>query len=146
MAEPDIRIVGAEKLQRVARKLKETGDKELRKELYSGIQRAAKPVKAAMQAAARAQLPKAGGLNNFVADGKFSVSTKAGSNPGVTIKAKKGGGADRGRIRHPVFGNKAVQVTQQVDSGWFTQTGKDAAPVVRAELLKVIDDVARKIK
>jgi hypothetical protein len=144
MPDPDIRVVGAERFGVVARKLKDVGDKDLRKELLKGLQEAAKPLKVAVANSARAKLPKRGGLAEFVASGKVTVNTRAGANPGITIKSQRGSGADKGTVRHPVFGSE-VWVGQPVSPGWFTQTLTDAAPAVREELVKVIDDVAKKV-
>lgn len=145
----DISIEGADRLADVARRLKETGDQDLRKELYRGINRATTPLKNAAKDAARSELPKRGGLNEFVASARLSTSSRGGNNPGVRITARKAGhdvrAIDRGRVRHPVFGNRGVWVNQQIKPGWFTKTLEDGAPVVRRELVDVLDNVARRL-
>lgn len=144
----DLRVDGADQLARVAKVLRTTGNATLRRELYAGIQRATKPLKAAAKDAARAQLPKRGGLNEFVAGSKLATRSRGGGRtPGVRITATKTGGhdlraIDNGRLRHPVFGNRAAWVTQSVKPGWFTKTMQDGAPVVRKEIVSVLDDVA----
>lgn len=146
----DITFTGADRLESVARDLKQAGATQIRKDLLKGIQRATKPMQRAAKEAARQKLPQRGGLNVFVASSKFSTSTRtAGKNPGVAIKVKKSGhdirAIDRGRLRHPVFGNKNVWVDQQITPGVFTETFEDGAPSVRKELLDVLEDVAKKI-
>lgn len=146
--ESSLRIEGAEQLERVARELKDLGDKDLRKELFRGFNRATKPLKAAVRASAEVRLPKRGGLNRFVASSRLSTRTRAtGKNVGVRIVAAKGDSdveaIDRGRLRHPVFGNRKVWVTQQVTPGWFTAPLVAGERIVQYELLKVLDDVER---
>jgi hypothetical protein len=147
----DLRITGANELGDLARDLKRAGDKELRRDLMRGIQRAGKPLKEAAQRAALTELPKAGGLNEFVASGKFSVRTRtAGRNPGVRLSGAKAGhdirAIDLGRLRHPVFGG-GTWVSQSIKPGWWSDTLSDARVLtpVRQELLQVFDDVARRL-
>jgi hypothetical protein len=146
----DLRIVGANRLGEVAAQLKAAGDRELRRDLLRGIQRAGKPLKAAAREGALRNLPSTGGLNEFVADAKVSVRTRsAGRNPGVRLTGKKSGhdlqAIDRGRVRHPVFGNRRAWVNQSVRAGWWTEALQDAAPKVRQELVEVVEDIARRV-
>lgn len=144
----DLRIRGAEQLGDLAKQLRAAGDsgKGIRRELYAGINRATKPLKAEAKQAAASKLPKSGGLAAVVAKSKLSTRTRAGRDPGVTITAKGVGmTTDRGYVRHPVF-NTGAWVRQSVPSGWFTETMRDAAPAVRKELLEAMDDVADKIR
>jgi hypothetical protein len=84
-----------------------------------------------------------------VARSKFRVKTRsAGRSPGVRVTAV---GVDArvdrtGKVRHPVYGNRRVWVTQQVKPGWFTDPMEAGAPAVRRELLVVIATVARKVE
>lgn len=150
----DIVIKGADDFARLARDLRAIDDKELRREFYAGINRATKPLKADAKASARRDLPKRGGLNEFVAKTSLTTRSRGGQNPGVRIvarKSKKGGrksdvdAIDRGRLRHPVFGNRRVWVEQRVRPGWFTEPMEAGAGPVRRELLGVLDDVKRKV-
>lgn len=143
----ELRIKGAEQLGDLARDLRAAGDsgKGLRRELYSGINRATKPLKAEAQKAAASRLPKSGGLAALVARSKFSTRTRAGRDPGVTITVKGSGlTTDRGYVMHPVF-KSGAWVRQSVPGGWFSDTMRGAAPTVRKELLEAMDDVAAKI-
>lgn len=147
----DLTISGADRLERIGRQLKASGNKDLRKELLAGIQRAAKPLKAVAQEAARSELPKKGGLNEFVASGKWSVRTRSGGrNPGVTVVGKKSGhdvaAINRGRLRHPVFGHRAVWVTQTIRPNLITDALAKRAPDVRGELVKVLDRIADEVR
>lgn len=184
-----IQVVGADSLRVLARDLKKAGDKDLRKELYSGLNRATKPLEEAARRSAAGNLPSSGGrvrkrrtkkgtvtiygvdyftrktvslkttkASGSVADRaaamRFSVKSRAGRNPAVTVVAvdRKGKSVDlneldQGRLKHPVYGNRKVWVTQPVKAGWWTDA-LNAAPVlndVREEVVRVIGTVAAKL-
>lgn len=144
----EVRIQGAEKLAVVGKQLRATGNKDIRKEMYRGLRRAAKPLAADARENARRTLPKAGGLNERVARSKFRVSVRAaGRNPGVRITAA---GLDarldtQGRTRHPLFGNREWWYEQKVKPHWFEIPMRAGAPKVRRELEQVVDEIAKKL-
>lgn len=146
----EISIEGADRFKATARALKAYGRGDLRKELYRGINRAAKPLKLNAKQRARTVLPRGGGLAKRVA--RTSLRTKAlagGRNAGVRIVAQPNAVSDplsinRGRVVHPTYGHEPF-VVQQVTPGWFTKPMEDGAPVVREEMLKVIDTVGKKL-
>ena len=147
----DISVRGANQLADLAKDLKAAGYKELRRELYRGISRAMKPLAEEARKSARENLPRRGGLNEVVASSRFTARSRmAGRNPGVRlVGAKKGhdlSAIDRGRLRHPVFGND-WWVTQIIEPGWFTDGLSDSVVVapVRKEILRAMDDVARRL-
>lgn len=150
-------MTGADQLAHVAKQLRAAGaeGKAIRKELYAGLQRATKPLRADMITHAAATMPKRGGLSKRVARSKVSTRTTGGGrNVGVriTVKgpAKTGGGQvdarsiDRGRLRHPTFGHRPY-VNQQVTPGAFSEPFDAAAPLVRKELVKAVDTVAKRL-
>lgn len=145
----DLTIHGVDQLQAVTRALREIGDKDLRRELYKGLNRATKPLKEKAKDAARSKLPRRGGLNDYVAAATIRTSSRGGgANPGVSLKVTKGKhdlkAIDQGKVRHPVFGHGPM-VTQSVTPGWFTKTLEDSADPVRKELVDVLDDMAKKV-
>lgn len=151
MASLDIKVVGADRLARLSRALKDAGDKELRRELGTGLRRAARPMRDTFKAGALGFLPHRGGLAEEVAEGmRFTTKVSTGKSPAVRITASLPGhdlpAIDRGRLRHPVFGNQHNWVTQQIRPNFWTDSGYVAAPAVRAELVKAIDAVARKLE
>jgi hypothetical protein len=151
MASVDIRVVGADKLARLSRALKDAGDKDLRRELGAGLRRAARPMRETFKAGALGFLPHRGGLAEEVAVGmRFTTKVGTGANPSVRITASLPGhdlpAINRGRLRKPVFGNRKVWVTQQIRPGFWTDSGYVAAPAVRVELVKAIDAVAAKLE
>lgn len=146
----DVTVQGADDLARLSRRLKEAGDKDLNRELRKGIQRATKPLKEAAKRSARERLPKRGGLNEWVAKSKFSVRTSSSQRSArVRLVASRGKtderAINRGRLRHPVFGNRKVWVTQDVTPGWFTKPMVEGLAPVQREVLKVMDDITKKV-
>lgn len=145
-----LRVTGANQLAEVGARLKESGDKGLRKELLRGINRSLKPAKAKVKEAARRDLPRGGGLNVFVASARIGSRTRvAGRNPAVFLTGRKSGhdlrAIDRGRVRHPVFGNREVWVNQEVKPGWWSQTLAGEVPAIRRGVIDTLDDVARRL-
>lgn len=159
----DVRVSGADELERIARKLKETGNKDLRKELHRGLARAAKPMRAAGRRAALDELPARGGLAKKIAASRYSTKTRStGKKVGVRVTAKgpknAGGGEidirslNRGRLRHPVYARgddrkKWTWVDQAVPPGWWEDAMQIAADeVVRDEMLAVLAEISRKLE
>jgi hypothetical protein len=152
----DFRVMGANQLEKLARDLKANGDKNLRKIMLAKLRQAGSPLKVIAKQAALERLPKAGGLNEFVAASTFSLRTRTtGQNVGVKLTGRKRGhdirSTDAGRLRHPVFarggGAENVWVMQAIKPGWFTDS-LDAQTVLapmRKEMLAVLDEVTRRI-
>ena len=145
----DLQIKGADQLGDLAKALRAAGTegKGLRKELYAGMNRATKPLRATAQERAATDLPQEGGLAALVSKRKGSTRIRTGKNPSVTITfGGTGASTDRGFVRHRVFG-RGPWVVQRVDgAGWFTGTMRAGAPTVRKELIQAIDNVADQIK
>lgn len=145
----DLSIKGTDELGDLAKALRAAGDsgKGLKRELYRGMNRATKPLRAEAQKAAASRLPQSGGLAARVAKTKMTTRILTGRNPGVSIQPKGTAlSTDRGYVKHPVFGNKGRWVTQTVEGGWFSDTMRGAAPSVRKELIQAMSDVADQIK
>jgi hypothetical protein len=144
----------------LAIRLKAAGDGGLRRELLAGLRAGVRPVIPALQAAARADLPKGGGLNEWVAASKFSVRNRLSPftagvqivNQSKTGTSRRGGsgsvqfGSDRGVVRHPVFGHKDRRWTEtKVRGGWFTDTVEQHLPQITAEVTAVLTGVAERL-
>jgi hypothetical protein len=52
---------------------------------------------------------------------------------------------DRGRLRHPLYGNRRHWYDQKVTPGWFTKTLQRQAERVRRELIGVLTDISKKL-
>ena len=134
-----------DKLDLVVRTLRDLGDKDLARELSKGLNRATKDLKADAKAEAGRRLPQRGGLAARVAGAKLSTRRRSGRNPGVRIQAAgmaQLSGMDAGQVKHPVFGNRDVWVTQQIAGGWFSDPMEAGGPAVARAVEAVLDDVA----
>lgn len=145
----DFEIHGADQFLALSKALKHAGRTELRKELNKAMRTGAKPLIPKARASAMARLPQRGGLAQQIAKEPTRVQTRTGKDPGVrVVVGKKRGGAraaNRGVIRHPVFGNRDVWVDQQVRPGWFDEPMAASAPEIRKALEQGIEDVAAKV-
>lgn len=150
-------VVNADDIEALMRRLrKHASAKELRKELYSGLNRVSKPVREEMKQATGEPpvLPTEHGLQSL-AEKKQSVtaSVTGGRNAGLRIRAKGRKGFDlgsvyrTGRLRHPVFGNRNVWVTQSqgVQPKWMDPTFEEQRGPVSKEMIDVLEGVARKV-
>src|SRR5689334_337574 len=108
----DFSIRGADDFQKLSKALKAAGKTEMRKTLHKGMKDAVKPLIPKARASARSTLPKAGGLNKLVASASIRPQVRTGRNAyGVRVVVGDKAGAraaNRGVLRHPVFGNRAV--------------------------------------
>lgn len=148
----NIEVRGLEKFEKVAKELKRVGDKELRKELYSALNRATKPMRTNAKKAARDTFPKAGGLNKRIGSARLSTRGRiVKGDPRVEVVAK---GMDqlalidqKGVVRHPVFGNRKRWTTQPIPEaeGWFTKAMLDGKQDAQREIVRTLDDVAKKL-
>ena len=144
----DFKVTGANDFLRLSKALKAAGEKELRAALNKGLRDAAKPLIEDVREAAQRELPHSGGLAALVSGGKFRVQVRTGARTAgvrITGSGQALSGADKGLIRHPVFGNRAVFVEQRVDGGWFSDTLNEKAPGVRPALEAALEDVAKQI-
>lgn len=147
----DVRVEGAENLERLAARLKEAGRKDLRKELLASIRKATKPVVQDVRASALDTLPSRGGLAALIAASRLGTQTRlSGKRVGVKLKASNAHdikGMDQGRLRHPLFGRKHWYL-QSVPAGWFSQPIEESAPEIRSEIGKgmtrITNQIARK--
>jgi hypothetical protein len=139
-----IEVQGADQLARLAKQLKEAGDKGLQKELAQAINRALKPVKADIKASA-GTLPSRGGLAARVA--RTPLRTRR-SKSGLRLVAKGTLSLyhlDKGMIRHRKGGDINAGKVQRTQPGWWTTPTEAAAPEVRRELVAAMDAVAKKV-
>lgn len=139
----DVRVDG-DQLRRVRAELNRLGDKELKKALFAGLNRATKPMREAALREATVRLPRRGGLAQRVArQTRLGTSSSRG---GVAIFGRNRSQArlmDQGLVRHPVYGNREVWATTRFEPGWFTDPMQAGAPTARREVIALLDEVAR---
>lgn len=146
----------------LARHLKDTGQGELRKALYKGINDAARPLARRIRNLEHLKpyMPDRYAAI-LAADLSVTVSKRASeSSPGVVLVAKsaarleqgrKVGWIDQGFINHPVFATGPREEWRWVNRqtggmkpGFFSDPVRDCAPQVRAEIFRQMTEVARK--
>lgn len=138
-------IDGVENLGKLARALNKAGRKDLKKELYSALNRATKKPRAEVPRRALATLPRRGGLAARVAKAKLSTR-RIRSGVRVTDRGTLHLSAiDAGRVRHPVFGNEAVWVLQRVKPGFFSVPMRKSAGPARREIERALARIANQI-
>ena len=141
----DFEIRGAQDLTVLAKRLKDAGRNDLRKELLKGIRESGADTVLKIRDSALENLPRRGGLAAKVAAEKASVrASYAASGARVSLRRKRGRGLNAGRLRHPVYGNRSVWVQQLVSAGWFDDPVRDAAPDIRRKIAVVVKRVTDK--
>lgn len=121
---------GFKQLEIAAARLRAAGDGRLKNRLRASVRSITAPLIQDVRQAADKDLPKKGGLNKWVADGKFTTSTLLSANTvGVRIIRKGQFSGDAQTFRHPVFGVWRPGVApQHVDMKWFYGTLAERAP------------------
>lgn len=142
----------AQEFRDLARNLALVGAGELRQELYTAINDAAKPVLARIRRDMPDYMPDryAGTLD---ADLSLSVSKQTGvDTAGVALtgrsrlQQRKLRRVDSGLLTHPLFGNREHWYTQTdgMEAGFFTRPAEESAPRVREAILAAMARIADK--
>ena len=114
------------------------------------LRAAAKPVAENIQESARESLPHAGGMNEYIASRKPTVSVRTtGRQAGVSIKySGPGRYSNQSGWRHPVFGRrdrKWAETTVPEAEGWWERGGRKGTPQAQIAMRAVLNDVAAEI-
>lgn len=141
----DFTVTGADDFYRLSKALKAAGRGDLRKELNKALRNATKPLIRKTRQAALDKLPQRGGLARSIAKAPQRVQVRTGQQTAGVRIVGKGASLDRGRFRHPVFGNREVFVEQTVEPGWFSETLAAGAPEVRPEIEQALESIAQQI-
>ena len=142
----DFEIRGAEELEKLARRLKETGSGDLRKELLRGIRNAGADTIPEIRKGMLEELPSRGGFAAKAARDPIAVRTRtSGKSAGVRIERKRGAGLNRGRLRRPLFGNREHWFEQRVPTGWYDRAIEGDGPEIQRKVLNVMQDIAKKL-
>jgi hypothetical protein len=149
----ELRIEGADKFGKLAEALRVVGAGELRAELYRGINRAVKPLTETVKKSTPQFLPRRYAIE-LSKTLRIKANRRAGKNPAVYLVARaytpRGTERDlaslnRGRLRHPLYGNRQYWIDQDVSPNWWTDPLLGGVEQVRKELVGVLDDVAGKL-
>lgn len=139
-------------LRAQAARLKSAGELGVRRAMIRNLRAAAKPITEDIQDSARESLPKAGGLNEAVANQKPKVAVRAtGRTAGVSIRSKvKGNYTNTGQWRHPVFSSDRKRWVKQPQSfpeakDWWRRGAEKGALPAKATMSRILDEVAAEI-
>ena len=145
-----ISVRGADDLADLGRALRESGDRELRRELFRALNRATKEPKAAAKKELSSVLPS--GSRIHFAGLRLNTRTRvSGRWPGVRVQSGKSNhdwaALNRGRLRHPLFGRRGPGqwFNTSIEPGWFSRPMGAAVDQMRGEILTAIDDVRRRV-
>jgi len=146
-----IRVEGGNALGELAAALRSASQGSLVQELGKGLQQEAEPLPAAIRQAADNMLPKAGGLAADVANARTGVTVTSRSAHEVVVQVSSVSGMDlpridKGRVRHPVFGNREHWETQHVPPGYFTRTVLARAAGFRSAAERAVQKIADRIR
>lgn len=144
---------GAE-FDRLARRLREAGERDLQRELQQALEKGANKIAEAQKRTVKS-LPTHGrkhtGLRARVAK-EVRVQVQTSAYGGVRIVEGKTSALgnlpahmNAGSWRHPVFGNREIWRTQKIAPGWFYFPAHEHSEWVRIELEKAMKSVADKI-
>lgn len=143
----------SEQLHAIAAALKARGERGVKRELTAGLRLGAQPLVSAVRGAAAVSLPRRGGLNEWEADQRITVSVLTGSprTAGVALRTRTRGSmqTDNGYVRHRYFGTWYPNApSQQIPEaiGWWSKTLERESPAIRPLLVAVIEKVSGEIQ
>lgn len=139
-------------LEKASRALKAAGTREMRSRLRKIMSEETKPTRKKIRQSAIDSLPSRGGLNKWAARTPSINTDFREQSAGVRIRMQKKGhdiaALNRGRLRHPLFGNRNHWYEQSITPGFFTKPvegdAEDLRRRITAALEKYIDDLSRK--
>lgn len=149
----ELRVEGADKFGILAKALRQVGDKDLRTELYRGINRAVKPLTESVKVETKNYLPRRYAFE-LAKSLKVRARRRAGRDPAIYLvgRAKTPRGKERdlaslnrGRLRHPLYGNRRYWFDQEVSPNWWDDPLLEGADQVREEIVGVLDEVVQKV-
>lgn len=149
----DVRVHGANELARVGRLVKEAGDKDLKREFFRALNSSVKPLTASVKEETPRYMP-ARYAALLQRDLKVRTRRRTSQrNPALYLvgQAKRGNvsrdirSLERGRLRHPLFGDRSHWYDQTVNAGWWTGPLNAGADVVRRELVQALERIAAKV-
>lgn len=145
----DFRIEGADAMLQLGKRMKAAGRGDLLKAMNKELKVAPKRVTTASRKNT-SRLPTSGGLAQRVAKAPQRVTSRVGNTTAsvrVTVAGKKSGawGANKGKVRHLVFGRPGSWVTQDVEPGWFDDAVESESPEIRDDVVDVLTEYAEKM-
>lgn len=150
----ELRIEGADKFGKLAKALRQAGDKELRKELYRGINQAVKPLTEAVKKGTASYFPRRYAVE-LTRTLKVTARRRGGRDPSIRLqgkaKTKQGkernlAALNRGRLRHPLYGDRRHWFNQEVSQGFWDEPLLEGADQVREDVVNVLDEIGKRLE
>ncbi|MEU0691446.1 hypothetical protein [Streptomyces uncialis] len=163
-----VQITGTGELIELSRRLRAAGGPRLRQNMGRRIRRAAEPLHRDLQTAiATLPISSQGGrsrggpsptrrpLRATIA-AAIRISVRTGASPGARVWVDRSAlpldlrgmpaALNRGRVRHPVYGNRRRWAQQTAPPLWWDRTVRQHMPRMNAEVERVLDDVRRQLE
>lgn len=164
----DARITGTGTLLELQRKLRAAGHENIRQSMQRRIRHAGEPLRddlrdaiTGLSISSQGGSGRGGGpspttrpLRRTIA-AAIRISVRTTGNPGARVWIDKAllppdlwempGVINRGKIRHPVYGNKSKWVNQTATPLWWDKTVISHRPRIEREVARVLDDVRQKL-
>lgn len=152
MAGGAIEIRGAETLEALAKRLRAAKATDLRKELLREIRTATKPVVVAQKTRVKGLTGAPKEWRSDAARATRAKTRLTGAGAGVRISVggqpvgRRAKFMNRGRWRHPLFGNRDRWYDQTVPPGWFDDPARAAGPNVQKAILRAVERISAQIE
>lgn len=150
-----IRVYGAEDIAAVGAAVRKLGNgREIPNAMAKRIRKAVPPIRKGVKASALSTLPSRGGLNAWVARAGIRAAVRRGPrSAGISLvsarKSQRGksdiAGINRGRTRHPWWGDRKHWSPQSVAPGYFDRGVEPGLPVFRNEVNEAIGEAVRRV-
>lgn len=148
----DFAVQGRDELVRLGEQLRAAGNsdgaKSIQNALRKEVREITKRTRQNIKRSALQNLPSKGGLNRWAASMPGATTNLRGRATSVRISMKKSGhdiaALNRGRLRHPLFGNRRSWHGQDIEPGFFTDVIEGEAPELRRQILHAIRAAAQR--
>lgn len=149
----DVKVTGGAELRKVRNRLRQVGDKGLGKEMGKALRAAARPLQPAIRKEAIVAMPSGYGptLSKSL---RFRTAIKETRHTAaVTVRVHGDGrrekrmvpALNRGRLRHPLYGNRGYWYDQRVRPGFVDRPADRLMPEMARQMNAVISYVADQI-
>lgn len=156
-----VRVSGAAELKKVAAQIRREGNKDLSRDMSRALSRSVEPVKVSIRQSAAETMPTRGGYSPVFLKSLRFRQKKSGSGNSASLslityaegkqERRDIVSLERGRLRHPVFGRSSKNrrahpwATTNIRAGFHRRGSDNAADQAEKEILKVVDDFARRL-
>jgi len=140
---------GVDQLRALSRRLKDFGDKGMKREFSREVAAVMKPLRTSdLPQSARENLPREGGLNEKVAKTVYRIVRRTGTrSAGLRLVGRNMYNIyrmNKGQNRHPIP-NTNKWTTQRITPGWFDKPTNRARPAIQSGMVRAMDRMARQI-